>query len=676
MKLLSSIVLLLALDACHGAALVRFINTVPGTNDHTSPNYHSITANWAAPTAPTTPPSDPEPNFRLQRIGLQYNARNAQGGLEERQVVWTQTNTGASPDAATTTAPYYYENGMPGLRPYHKPRTLTREDVATARVANSDQTTAATDNGGLAVMNSDVYNQAQLKADGVGLFLSFAAGTYTMRAYGVLGNAQKTVAFSNTAQEFENSERDLTFEDGKVYTLIACGDAKWTTTGADTSTATVSLTLFEESVSATTFGKGSLRFINAIQTQATNSISVYRESVNAAEPPLASVPFLQASEYSDAAPGVTTFPIAIDSGDDVKVLATDTRVQYDIRAGMRATVICANADSTNPNYVFCRPIPSRVVAYVRLGHDAAGYNALVMGRFGPQKISQTTISLWASVEFPLPQIAESMSTLMGQSIVTGTMVSTNGLYPVVTDVTAGSVSDYGEVFVPLYIMDMAIRPLVLDSQTGTNHDFLAARNWYPYAPRFKRVNLIIKTDGFATIQPVAEEKAGPTPTGALPTNNNYEVFAPQPNLQFAATVDRYMEPGAYYTYFLHPGVTTAVALPRTPLNGVGDAFTYQTGSNFMVGYTVDQTVDEARQYAAMTSKAVLRLQPIYLQKWDDTAGQASFKADQTGNSGVSIEVATNLASHACNSYTLTTANAADNAAQYTNSILANTDCSG
>jgi hypothetical protein len=135
----------------------------------------------------------------------------------------------------------------------------------------------------------------------------------------------------------------------------------------------------------------------------------------------------------------------------------------------------------------------------------------------------------------------------------------------VTNVAAGSVSDYGEVHIPLFIMDYATRPIIRESKctppavsytakTDDPTDFANAnvQTWFEMAPVFKRVNFIVKTNSFATL------------TGRTPTADAAAVFPRVP----ASTdytplnsllLSEYLEPGQFYSLAAYPVEDTAAS---------------------------------------------------------------------------------------------------------------------
>jgi hypothetical protein len=469
---------------------------------------------------------------------------------------------------------------MPPLRAYHTPKTAGATGTETIAVdkplGSSTDITYGTPATTFAADQYDVYEHSRLKADGVGLYLSFAAGSYTVQAYLAKGdNAANgvnpaTTVLASVAQPLTSSTQTLTFADNMVYTLIA--------TGTPTS---VTLSLITESTASTKFGMASLRWFHAIQSQSTSSIDIYNGSGFSEANRLASgIAFGSVSAYYDITPGtIKEFPIAQTPGSSgtITPVASSTVVQVDVRAGMRGTVICAITDTT-ASQVFCRTIPSRVVAYVRLINDNAGQDSLVQGQFGPQKLSLTYLHLFAQYEFPRPEEVVEGSQIGSAATFTGHPATTEGAYPVVVNVAPNTVSGYGEVFVPLFIMDFAVRFVITADYAnertatagtagfaaGSNADF-TKQTWFQFSPVFKRVHFIINTDGFATLTgiPVASNPSGdPYPfVGSLqegiPDSTNVDVTkrfslvaTGNQNLLKQITLDNYVEPGQYYSIFV------------------------------------------------------------------------------------------------------------------------------
>jgi len=575
-----------------GAALVRFINTVPtrtsnpsvnaaGTADSTTGRLTGKPLSLAAAT------DFPSYNLISDRVGLNYYASSSTGYLAPT-VVWTTLLE--SFEVGANTAPFYWYHAMPALRAYH---ALAATDAATETVAIDKPlgTLVAADNFIGVAANSkpvdqfDLYDQTRLRADGVGLYLSFAPGQYRLEAYGVISDATTAAAggaapatapaFTQTPNKFTTSTSTFTFAHNKVYTLIAYGDAAFGATVAYTG-ANVKLTLLEESVASTTFGKAALRFFHGIQNEAANSIDIYNGDIFVANQKIVSgIAFGTVSSYVDVAPSTSVELQVGVPGSAVRAVATGNSVKREVRAGSRLTVICAANDATTKT-AFCRGIPSRVVSYVRLVNDVASQNSVVQGKFFPQKLSTTPISLWASYEIPRADQVYEQSQVIGNSVFTNHPATTEGLYPVLSNVAAGKVSGYGEVFIPLPIMDFAIRWTIIatldyaDTITASTDGKTAAAKavggspanpitlpltQFWFAPVHKRVHFLLKTDGGATLTGTSHDLRVAHPF-VFPTTaaRGFKAATDSKTQTPAAslTVDEYLEPGQYYTIFVYP----------------------------------------------------------------------------------------------------------------------------
>jgi hypothetical protein len=522
------VVLLLVLATTDAAVLVRFINTIPtrfaaSASLSTVPGAAPQTGNYFR-TVPT------DQHQTIDRVGLTYQFDDGTTTSYSPTIVWTELRP-----ETTLAVNYPWIFAMPPLRAYHTRLTATAETAATDSIV---QFTATNNIGGVDPSCDDANNQAQLKADGVGLYLTFAAGTYKLGLYGSRGAALLTGNTDYT--KFDMGDDRFTFVDGGVYTLIATGNAKFITgpsgapgTGAYNAVAEVRLLNFKENVSSTKFGMASIRFIHAIQSQAANTVVITDKLTNVALPALA---YNSASEYMDVLPQTShAFDMFASNNLNTALIPSTENPSagtFDIRQGVRATVICANTASDTA-VVFCRMIPSRVVAYVRLINDNVGNTRAVQGPLGSTRISDVKLTLWASYGIPRPALLAEQSQFFGPSCVKATDIplEQKGLYPVVVDVAAGEVSDYGEVHVPVFIMDFAVRPIIREldcrglplgatttfytfpfssaagstATTGGNSDSpqptagYASLGWFDLAPVFKRVSFVLKTDGFSTL---------------------------------------------------------------------------------------------------------------------------------------------------------------------------------
>jgi len=585
-----------------GAALVRFINTVPTRTSNPSVSCSATAASVTGrltgiPIASAVEGAYPSYNLVSDRVGLNYYATSGTG-YASPTVVWT-TLLENSDVLTTATSPYYWHYAMPALRGYHGLATgataAFTETAATDKPLGLLSTTGNTVKGAaVAVDQWDMYDQTRLRADGVGLYLSFAAGQYRLEAYGVMADATNSI--SQVANKFTASASTFTFEDNKVYTIVAYGNAAFDATIAYTG-ANVKLALLEESVAATTFGKAALRFFHAVQAESANSIDVYLGDMFVAGKKIASsIAFGTVSSYTDVSPSVEVELQVGVAGSVPRQLGSGTPVKRDVRAGSRLTVICAQnnlVSSATSNPVFCRGIPSRAVAYVRLLNDFAAQKSVVQGKFFPQKLSETPISLWASYDVPHGDQTYEQSQVMADSVFTNHPATSEGLYPVIKNVAAGTVSGYGEVFVPLPIMDFAIRWVVAASYDagftattsgagaltiaettagGKSPASPAAATYthFFFAPMLKRVHFLIKTNGDATLAGKFAKVRNANPFVVLPATAT-RTFAASTDSKtvtpgYAATIDEYVEPGQYYTIFAYPsksyGSAEAVAKTR------------------------------------------------------------------------------------------------------------------
>jgi len=581
-----------------GAALVRFINTVPTRTSNPSVNAGATAGATALTGRLTGIPAVtgaalvdyPSYNLISDRVGLNYYATSGTG-YASPTVVWTtflESSDVLTTTTTTATSPYYWHYAMPALRGYHALATgaTPTEAAATDKPLGTLVATGNTvKNADVPVDQWDQYDQTRLRADGVGLYLSFAAGQYRLEAYGVM--ADSTNLISSVANKFTASASTFTFEDNKVYTIVAYGNAAFDAAIAYTG-ANVKLALLEESVAATTFGKAALRFFHAVQAESANSIDVYLGDMFVANKKIASsIAFGTVSSYVDVSPSIEVELQVGVAGSVPRQLGSGTPVKRDVRAGSRLTVICAQnnlVSSATSNPVFCRGIPSRAVAYVRLLNDFAGQKSVVQGKFFPQKLSETPISLWASYDVPHGDQVYEQSQVMADSVFTNHPATSEGLYPVVKNVAAGTVSGYGEVFVPLPIMDFAIRWVI-----GTTYDALflattaatnilsittstagnkspaspvsAAQTHFFFAPMLKRVHFLIKTNGDATLSGSYAKVRNVNPFVVLPATAT-RTFAASTDSKtvtpaYVGSIDEYVEPGQYYTIFAYPAKTAS-----------------------------------------------------------------------------------------------------------------------
>jgi len=374
------------------------------------------------------------------------------------------------------------------------------------------------------------------------------------------------LAQANVGQRFASADRVLDFTDGMVYTLVATGNGNFGANngaGSFGDTATVNLVLIQESTAPATFGMASLRFLHAISAASTDSINI--QDTNSRNSIVNGLGFGSVSDYMDFTPNTQrNFAIVKSSNTQIPLAPTDALslgASLDIRAGLRATVICANTDSQNPT-VFCRMIPSRAVAYVRLINNNAGNLNYVVGPASAQRLQDVSLTLWANYWYPYPsQVAEQAQNMQTRCARTdGSPLFNRGLYPVVQNVAVNTVSDYGEVHIPLFLMDFAVRPIVreLDCPAGAglvagyngatddpqDPNNAANQRWFDMAPAFKRGNFIVKTSGFATL-------TGRSDVNDAPKKRLLDADS-RKTLKDALLLNEYMEPGQYYSLLAQP----------------------------------------------------------------------------------------------------------------------------
>jgi hypothetical protein len=376
----------------------------------------------------------------------------------------------------------------------------------------------------------------------------------------------------------------------------------------------VRLTMFEESTAPVTFGMAAVRFFNGFSAAGV-SVDVYTGTGVSDSGRIASGIAVGAlSPYIDVAPGIQKeFPVA-QSGSTSNYLASSTAVQRDVRAGSRTTIICA-VNNEQSGAGFCRGIPSRVVAYVRLINDLTSQDSLVQGAFGAQKLSLTRINLWASYEVPRPEIVVEGSQVAGTQKTTGHPLTQEGLYPVLVNVAPGTITGYSEVYVPVFIMDFAVRKLISTSTSTTlaANDVAYANGGtnFIYAPIYKRVHFVLKTDGGATLSGrfgtdllaqewplVGDQQSGKIGVSSTATGNQ--------NSNTAVTLDEYVEAGEYYSVFATAsGLTdkTVYAYPRSDI--------------LRVQYRRDRAVDTISS-GIPTGKGNLNLIAFGSQDWTTT----------------------------------------------------------
>jgi hypothetical protein len=554
----SLVVIALIACCCDAAVLLRFVNMVPQRTNAGLNGQALSEGAWQQDT-------------RVDRVGLQYFPTNT-----GKQVVWTESSTATNAakfgtsGGETNVAPFSWTFAMPPIRGAH----TVSDPAPTATVVVTDRITMLSSEPSTSFL--DTLSQDGLKADGISGYLSFAAGTYKMSAYGVIGGTVLDAAAANnpaTRPSFDlGVATDFSFEDGKVYTLVAIGDAQFGATVAGTSN-TVQLVKFEESIASTTFAKAAIRFFNGASKFPSLNFALTGTSVA-----VSGVAYAAVSDYVDVV-ATKSVHISIASAatptKDEAAVATTT----DFRAGSRVTLFCGfnNALETTPS---CRQIPSRVVAYVRLVNDASNSN-VVQGGFSGQTFAQTKLNLWASFEYPRPEQTAQWSKDLGETMNTGHPLTTRGLYPVIVNVKGNTVTGYGEVFVPLYIMDFAVRRVVGSSGAtaatvplfpGNIVDPAASGRLesFLYSPIYKRVSFIVKTESFATLVGAATTNAadvgfayaGAVPSGSTLTAQHIGYFqGSEATLASTPLTDLYMEPGEFYTVGVVSNIRSAAAIP-------------------------------------------------------------------------------------------------------------------
>jgi len=547
----SFITLALLLSVSEAAVLLRFINTVPTRFSGVASTYTAANARVLAIST------------KIDRVALGYVAT----GATAPTLLWTEAyvpggiattaDTAADENGATATAANFaWTHAMPPLRAYHGTGTTDLTDTVTP------WDTATPD------LSVSTVDQTVFKADGVGLYLSLAAGTYTFGAYSVLGSATSaadTAVYGNSPTLFPTTKDSVfTFEDGKVYTLVALGDGKYSTTPLALTGTDVTLKLFEESTAPATYGMASVRFFHAIKSAKASTINVYLGDTTTT--PLATaIAFGGLSSYIDLAPSSgQLFPITASSTPPTVIAPSTTgkkEVTIELRAGLRATIICAT-DNEVDQKVFCRTIPSRVVAYVRLINDMASSTYMHLGPVASQPLNKLNLTLWASSEAPRGDQLSELSQTGGTRSLTNHVLNIRGLYKVVTNVAPGTVSGYGEVFVPVNIMDFAIRYTVaIDNaeDLGTNAGTyakqliatdiaggnLATYQWYLGGALVKRVHFIVRTSGGATLASNAN-----TVAKLQETAGSAWTFG-------SILIEKFMDPGSYNSIFVVPNTDAA-----------------------------------------------------------------------------------------------------------------------
>eukprot|EP00295_Goniomonas_pacifica_P003861 CAMPEP_0175818860 /NCGR_PEP_ID=MMETSP0107_2-20121207/7769_1 /TAXON_ID=195067 ORGANISM="Goniomonas pacifica, Strain CCMP1869" /NCGR_SAMPLE_ID=MMETSP0107_2 /ASSEMBLY_ACC=CAM_ASM_000203 /LENGTH=296 /DNA_ID=CAMNT_0017131085 /DNA_START=23 /DNA_END=909 /DNA_ORIENTATION=+ len=181
-------------------------------------------------------------------------------------------------------------------------------------------------------------------------------------------------------------------------------------------------------------------------------------------------------------------------------------------------------------------------------------------------------------------------------------------------------------------MDYAVRPQITHNRntysTATNGgadrtDIQAAAPYftgtnipnYPFAPRFKRCNFLIKTDGFATLQNVDQSTVLPVGPAV-----SYGATKTLVNMH---TLDLYMEPGEFYSVFVFP-VSQADTEGNT-------AVSRQRGNNIGIRWIRDAKVSNVAT-PVKDGQARLILMPYNNQIWNGAAASLTLN-DETANTG-------------------------------------------
>lgn len=610
--------LLLAGSSVDGAALVRVINTVPTRTEvqataSASPELKAYCVTVA---------------FGVDRVGLQYYPD--QGSVQTTAAaafLWTENMNPSYTTEGTASNGGAWTHAMPPLRQYHTPDSLvTLQDRITAY--KSTQMTGLQAGGAATTVyaaNWDLYSQDLLKMDGISGYLSFAAGSYRFQPYAVFGGATADAQFSNPSRPYSAGLKTVIFEDNKVYTLVITGDGKWSVTQPTTAAgADFVINVIEESTASTTFGKAALRWFHAVKTVRTETLSVYNGDTSTAAVIASAIPFGGVSNYVDITPNVAAvYPIVSSSGPTPIAPSSSNKyeVTHDVRAGLRATLICAvhaEADSR----VFCRMIPSRVVAYVRLVNDLAGFTSFGQGAGGALAYNRVKLDLFASSELPRPDQAHESSQTGGTRAVLNHPLNIRGFYKVLSGVAPGACSGYSEVFVPVAIMDFAVRWTVVrdhiaaiggvvanaDATSGINLQNTALPTlsatqtagtqwWFLGGARQKKVNILIRTESGATLSG-SVGALGKTPF------RNYVATLEWVN-QGAVSSDVFVEAGSFYSFAVTPTAGAVLAQSNPPANAIA------------VLAHLDRTVEDVST-GVPTGKAFLTVGTIRSAKVMDT----------------------------------------------------------
>jgi len=548
---------LLAAGTVDGAALVRVINTVPTRTEQIAATTGGANKGYVTVF-----------QSNVDRVGLQYVPTDSTGAATVgASFVWTEPLSNLVTTESAAANGGAYTHAMPPLRGCHVNGATTAMKDSITLYKSSDINTAV---GATAYPAEwDAYSQDLLKADGLSGYLSFAAGTYRFQPYAIFGDGTVATVYTNTARTYTAGIKTVVFEDNKVYTLVITGDGKWSVTtpsvafGAD-----FIINVLEESTAPTTFGMAALRWFHGAKSFRTETLAVYNGDTTNAPQLAAGIAFGGVSAYIDVAPkAAAVFPVVSSSGPIPVAPSTSNKfeVTHDVRAGLRATVICA-VHSEDTGRVFCRMVPSRVVAYVRLVNDLGGYTSFGQGAGGALPFNKIKLDLFASSELPRADQAYETSQSFGVKSAVNHVLNVRGFYKVLSGVSAGACSGYSEVFVPLAIMDFAIRWTVIrdslnahaaaDAVSGITFALIntvtptvslntaAGVAWFLGGAYHKKVNFAVRTEGGALISGAIA--AG----GAL----NYRFFDAANRWLTVGAVsnDVFVEAGSYYTLAVTP----------------------------------------------------------------------------------------------------------------------------
>jgi len=168
-------------------------------------------------------------------------------------------------------------------------------------------------------------------------------------------------------------------------------------------------------------------------------------------------------------------------------------------------------------------------------------------------LNKLNLTLWAASEVPRPDQLAELSQAGSTRTYTNHALNIRGLYKVVSNVAAGKASGYGEVFVPLPIMDFAVRYSVVIDTANTlaalggyaaANTATAMTNWFLGGVIAKRVHFAIRTSGGATLA-----------SNTLTVSKLAE-SADAAWIAKSLLVDRFVDAGSYNTIFAFPNKGT------------------------------------------------------------------------------------------------------------------------